>query len=474
MPDPDKQETNASATPATPPEKPSTDASPSTIVDNGKTESGTSLGLSAAIDKIAADKVAAQNKPAGDTKEKAPPKAAPKEKKDEVKEPEKKPQEKKDDETDGEVSVKDPMGKAKREEAKKEEEEVPETEIEEELKTPHKNIKSAQRYRSLYNRWKKAESEVAKTKTAQKEKDEKLAALEKEMAEIKAGKGATDAEIEKEREELLAYRRRDELDSDPRIKETYDNRIKAADDSIIAVLQKYNVKPEAIKAIQENGGFEAYLRENGEDAKKFLDAIQLADSESIRSALTEKSLIKRAKGEFIKSESAKAKEYFANKKKQEEEAKKNAPNPAAEEEKNQEVLGRWTDNAYKQLEYFHVKEVPDDATAEEKKQIEADNAKATELRGLLKASLKPTTLQERVDVALAATLARRAVDQLSSANERIAALEAELKELKEADETTPKRGGSITSGNTDTGKKKTAPKSLGEALDRIEAGETVV
>jgi hypothetical protein len=455
------------------------ESAPATIVDNGRAESSGSISLSAAIDKIASDKAAAQARGGEPEKKSTEKKAAPSEKKDASKDTkekteDKKEADKKDDEGEGDIKVKDPISKPKKEDKPKEDDpDVSEKDLDEELKNPHKNEKSAQRFRKLYNSWKAADAKAAKSEAAQKEKDIKLAALEKEMAEIKAGKGATDAEIEKEREELAQYRRRDELENDPKIKETYDSRIRAADDSIIGVLKKYNVSQENIDKIQKHGGFEEYIRQAGPEAKKFLDAIELADSESIRSALTEKGLIKRARGEYIKAESGRAKEYFAQKAKEAEEAKKNASTSTQDEAKTEEVLGRWAENAYNKLDYFHLKEVPDDATAEEKKQIQAQNEAATELRGLLKSSLKPTTLQERVDVALAATLARRAVNQLNEANERVKALEAELKELKEADETTPRRGGQITSGNTDSGKKKSVPKSLSEALDRLEAGETV-
>lgn len=447
-----------------------------TLVSEGKADSLSGLSLSNAIDKIQKDR----STPKGEPEDKGK-KPADTEKKKPDQEPEAKAAADtppaKEAKLDA-LKVKDPIKDKAPAPKVKDKEDASEEEIEEELKTPHKNEKSARRFRTLYNRWKEADGKAAKTEEQVKLKEEKLTALEKEMAELKAGKGATDEAIKKERDELQQYRRRYDLEKDPVIKERFDDRIKKADEDITSILENNGVAKEVIAKINSKGGFEAYMRENGRGAKEFLEAIPFGDAEQIRIALSEKAMIGRARSEHIRIEVSKANDYFTQKQKDEEEARKAAPNPQREEAETSEVLSKWTKNTFEVLPYFHIKEVPAGATAEEKKTIKAENAQATELRGLLEKALKPQDLQERVDMALAATLARRLTIQVSERDQRIADLEAELAELKEADETVGKgerisTGGS-GKGNAEARKKEIHSKGFGAVLDAIESGEDVV
>jgi hypothetical protein len=443
-------------------------AKPAAIIDQGdgdeaptKSAGLSKLNLSAALDKAQIKKSEEiEDSPEPSKKE---PKTTEKPAKETAKPTETTP----DKEVDG-LKIKDPLG-AKKAAKKDDEPALDEKEIEEELANPHRSEKSARRFRELHRRWKDAEGKISKTAAEGKAKEEKLQKMEQEMAELKAGKGASDEEIKKEKEELMQYRRRYDLEKDPQIKQQFDERIKTTNDTIGSVLARNGVKKEDIEAIQREGGFNAYINANPSGAEEFLNSLGIIDRRKIETALTEQDLVTRAKDDYIKRETANASHWFEERDKAAAAEKAKQPDPAKTVELEKRVFENWSENVFKELPYFHEAEIPSDASAEVRTRIEKENQFARELKTTLKANLQPANLQEKVDIALSATLAFRLRRKLDEAEATLAALKKENTELKNADATTPRSGNSMTSGGTDTPKAEKFP-SFSSALDKLERG----
>src|SRR6185436_18362386 len=98
-------------------------------------------------------------------------------------------------------------------------------------------------------------AEVAKTKAEAAEKATKLAEYEKKLSEVKTADPATEEKIKTQLDELAMYRRRYELDKDPNVKVKYDQRVEAAEKSIIETLKRRNAGEALLKLINDEGGW---------------------------------------------------------------------------------------------------------------------------------------------------------------------------------------------------------------------------
>lgn len=452
-----------------------TPAAQNNVMGPEKNESLGKFRLSAAIDKVAEDKARKTNeedKPKSDKKTSTPPQKAKEEKKPET---ESTAKDKEEIETSGVLKIKDPISSKKptKEEGASKDDSVDDKEIEDELSNPHHSEKSAKRFRELHRRWKEADSKAARTVEEIKQRDAKLTALEKEMAEIKNGRGASDDQIKRDQEDLKRFRRRYEIDKDPEFNTRFNDRIKITNDVIHGILLKNGVKKEDADFIASNGGFNAYIEQNPEGAETFLNALSLGDRQKIQTALTEQQLVARARDEFIRTETENADKYFQEKERAEAEARAKNPDPSKIAEQEKKVMNDWSESVIKTLPYFQEQEIPGDAAPEVRTRLEDENKFAAELREQLKGNLQPKNLQERVDIALAATLAHRLKRRLDETTARITELEKENEALKNDSATTPRSGNTTTSGGSESGRPKAPVKGLGAVLDAMERGERV-
>ncbi len=278
---------------------------------------------------------------------------------------------------------------------------------------------------------------------------------DEELAKIKA-------DLDAKSSELLKYRRRYELDTDPEIKSKFDEPVTQAEGSIKETLAKHGLGDSTWKEIEKHGGFAAFSRSSvtypvkeynadGQEvivhktaaqlAKSWLEAMPVGDTEEVRAALGRQSMTKAEKKRFVEKETAEADKYF---KSQEEQRSRSQQEQAASHEKLMKEFGEWTDNEIKTKDWLKNKDIPPGATSDQKKQVEEENAFRAQLRTMLKNP--PTNSPEKVrEVLLGGVEAHYLRKENGNLASRVKALEAELSKIKGGTRTTPKEGSLLSS-----------------------------
>lgn len=304
----------------------------------------------------------------------------------------------------------------------------------------------------------------------------KLAA--KELTELKSkplDPTATDqykalqTEHEALKGETAQYRRRFDLDSDPEFKAKYDDQISQAETAIEATWKGAGLDDATLAAIKKEGGFGAFARSRAtfpfkvtdadgntktiqrpasEFARDWLAAINPADAEKIRGLMGKQGVLSEEKTAAVKREVEGAKEFFA--KRGAESAKANEASIAKTKEMEQQaatISKEITENT----DWLKDRAIPDDASADQKKEIEEYNKFTGQLRdGLTK---HPTTVKEYFDIALGNAHSHHLRRELGAKEAEIARLTAEVAKAKSGLRTTPAKGSLLTPGKENPGKK---------------------
>lgn len=421
------------------------------------------------------------------------------------KEVEEKKPEAKVEEVKTEVKTKDTLDDAlSRESLRKQQTEVPaevkteekETEAktedsvpDEELQVlPHDKPKTAKRIQALLKKIDQINSEVSKTKQEATEKATKLAELEKKLGEVKTVDPVTEEAVKKQIEELGMFKRRYQLESDPEVKTKFDSRVESAEASITDTLKRRGLADSWITAIKEEGGWNKFADSSRvfslaegktataqEIAEMVLQNLPLGERKNVEAAMMEQVQTKREKDRFFKEEQEKATEFF---KKQDEEVKKQQQSYQASV---QELAGKvqvFEKQVLETNDWMKEKEVPGDATAEQKLSIQEDNKYAKQLQGLLKKTLASRDVNESLEVIYDSMRyynelrnnAKMRAENVRLA-QQLAAKQAEIDRYKTGGRTVTKPG-SLVGGTVEKVSEKKAPASLEEALAALERGDS--
>ena len=327
-------------------------------------------------------------------------------------------------------------------------EQVTDKDLEEELQNPHKSEKANKRFRELYRRMKEAEGKHTTTDKQLKEKESKLAEMQKQLEEAAKKASAPDADMQKKLEEYDMLRRQHDLESDPQVKEVYDGRINQSEESIASVLESNNIvfkgmdAKQSYEVIKKEGGFRGFARKYPDLAQQILDSLNVADQQAVQASISRQFMLEDEKKNFIQTEKSKAKEYFEKQAKEKQELDKNTLTP----EKFKEARRVRIEEVKKQIidtaETFKDREIPADASDEEKARLTGENEFTAELRDTLAAHLDPQNDEDFVDTAVAATLASKFKREKTALAAENAALKKEIDKIRGAGRTTP-RGGAI-------------------------------
>ena len=314
---------------------------------------------------------------------------------------------------------------------------------------PHDKPDTARRIKAIL-----AERDAAKAAVdaAKKElEDAKKAGASSE--DIKALK----EEHEKLKADALRLRRLHDLKSDTEFNEKYDAPVKQVDALIAEALKRNNFTDATLKAIEAEGGFAAFSRSqkiftvNESDgdggtkpvqktaaqiARDWLNyAINPADSEAIKASLGKQQLLQSEKAAAIEKAQAEAREYFDGQTKAQREQAEAAK---AAQEKTMKEYTAWRDKTLAETEFLRDREIPVDATAEQKASIEDYNKFTAQLRDRL--AKDPTTATEYGQLKLEAAESHHLRRTLGERDAEIAALREQLKQKSAAMRTTPKAG----------------------------------
>ncbi len=327
------------------------------------------------------------------------------------------------------------------------------------------------------------EASTAKEKLA---KEEEIKTLKEQLANVKTVDPKTEQEITEARKELAMFRRKYDLDKDPEVKQKFDSRIESADAAIPDLLKKNNAGEGLLNLIKEEGGWAKFSNSNrlvtlsdgskvttAELADQIVQALPFSDRKAVDSLTTEQITVKREKERFLEAEIKQADEFF---RKREEAAQRGSSEYAKQIKEAEATIKKWQEKVSVENAFLKEKEIPSDATPEQKKEIQEENAHAKELNESLKKNLNTKDLDGMLNIVLEATKfhqEKRVRTKLEAENAKLKAeLKAKAEELdtfKQSGKTIVKAGSIRSGGSSPTITKTIKPQTLEEAFDKLAA-----
>jgi hypothetical protein len=248
-----------------------------------------------------------------------------------------------------------------------------------------------------------------------------------EAEEFKKQVGQIPENIKKELEEHRAYRRMFDITNDQEFKDKFDKPSGEAQDEIFKLLKDHGGTDEHIKMLKDKGvasipdkwweeNVFKPLRESDNPNENTAGIIIKQRLEKIRSLQYERQReVEKASGsqsEFLK--------------KKDEDAK-------AKEVADLSVIQKRVQEVQSQIPWAQIREVPKNATPEQRAQIEADNKFYREtVEPAFIVALNPQNAQQKVETALAACLSFRLHKDLAEERETVKQLRAEVSRYKGA------------------------------------------
>lgn len=370
----------------------------------------------------------------------------------------------------------------------KSEEDIPETELQ---VLPHDKPRTAKRIEKLLKKITETEERYVTTEKGIKERDEKLANLQRELEQIRTSDPFSNEEVKKQIEELQMYRRRYSLENDPEVKKRFDDRVVSAETGIANLLSANRAPETLINIIKEEGGWLRFADSNrtvklangkevtaAELAEMVRGQLSLSERRRLEAMELEQTQAARDKQVYFDEEAKKAQEYFATREtqsKQQAEAQKKAFEEATK------FVVDWKQKLVSETEWLHPKDVPATATPEQKAAIEDHNTHAKQLLSQIDKYLGAKDLNGMLEVVTDALRYHQERRERAFALSKIEKLENELKterekldRFKRASSAVPK-GGSLSSAPTPTreGAERKGPASLEQAFDMMASGKSI-
>jgi hypothetical protein len=341
---------------------------------------------------------------------------------------------------------------------------------------PYDKPKTAKRIQALLKKIDAANDVVTRTKKEAEEKAKRLSELEQELSTVKTKDPATDEAIKKQ------------LEQDPEVKTKFDSRVESSESSIIDTLKRRNAGDALLNLIKEEGGWTKFS-ESGRAitladgtsetcssiAEKIMGTLPLGERKAIEAAMIDQIATRREKSRYFDEETKKADEYF---KKQAEQQKQAVEVNQQAVKQAEQAVANWRKEVAEKNAWLKLKDIPADATADQKKAIEEDNTYTKQLNQLLDQSLKAKDLNALLDIVLDSVqyyqerrLHSRAVARIAALEKENAALRERDAKFKEASKSAPKSG-SIVSGASAQPQARAKPVGLEAALEEIASGKS--
>lgn len=350
---------------------------------------------------------------------------------------------------------------------------------------PHDKPKTAKRIQALLKRIDETKKLAEETKKEVDAKATKMAELETQLATAKTVDPRTTEEVKKQLDELAMYRRQYALEQDPEVKSRYDDRITSAEKPIADILARHGAGEALLKTIQEEGGWLKFAqsgrqiqlkdeaRPASEVAELILENIPFGDRKTVEALAMEQITTKREKERFFEEQKKTATDYF--KRLEEEQKKGTVEQQKMSEEMKKMIDGFYTKNT-SETEWLKEAQLPADATAEKKAEVEEHNTHVKSLHSTFKKALEtkdlPGMLQvvrDAVELQNEKRLRAKAVSALDIERERVKKLQADLDRYKKGSRSVP-AAGSITQRSSSGETEKVKPVGIGAAFDAIAAG----
>ena len=323
---------------------------------------------------------------------------------------------------------------------------VTDEEIQKTVNDPAISKRHQKRMQYLANKAKELE-----TKLVAAEAKPKTDATEEKLKAVEEQKNLTE-------QELIRYRRRYSLESEPELKQLDEIAVKA-DEAIYGKLKEAGLSDVTVKLIKDMGGFDGFSRSNqtfkinvkdadgeiveqqisaGNLAKKWLGDMLVGDSEYIRAKLSERYNAADTKKRRAEEMSKDAETWFKGVQEQQTKQAEHYQNTATEYRSNyQKKFDEWTGKQ----EALKDKVPAPTASETERKEIEEYNKNNVEVKNLIKMAMAPTTLDEHVSVVREAANSIIYKRDISRLERELASAKQQLEKVGRGTSTTGKPGG---------------------------------
>lgn len=356
---------------------------------------------------------------------------------------------------------------------------------------PHDKPKTARRIDKLLKKISDAEQAITTTRAEAKEKADRLAKLEEDLAKASNIDPMANEKVKQHLDELAMYRRRYNLESDPAIKQRFDDRVSNAENAIHKSLISKGLPETLLAEVKNEGGWlkfadsERVIKlQNGKEmtAAELAEAIKaqlpVSERRAIEALELEQIQTRRDKDVYFQEETSKAKEYFSEQenmtKKQQEEYGKRLTDA-------NKVVAEWKQKFKAENAWLKEKEIAAGVTPEQKAELEDHNKHAKQLNSLIDKHLAAKDLDSMIEVLVDSIRYHQERRELASALDTNKKLQAQLKakqdeidRFKKADSTIQRSGSlrvSPVGSNGENASEK--PQGLEAAFDALAAGKSL-
>lgn len=254
---------------------------------------------------------------------------------------------------------------------------------------------------------------LQETASIYKKQAEEAEQLRQKISQLEQGP----AQVPQDYEELKKFRQIFDIKNDPEFQSKYSRPIETAKQNIYGILRKHGAAEEVISSIEKAGGPDKISDEFWKNPA--FGNLPLTDSEKLKRNLVDVAELKDKQDAEIQYAAENADKIL-----QERELEKGQWYERTVTEIDQEL-----DNLTKDLPWARFAEVPENAAPEQIQQIEAHNARVSELATKFEAALWPTTAKDRTNIAAAAVFSHVLSDQLRTEQAQKNALLEQVKKL---------------------------------------------
>jgi hypothetical protein len=253
-----------------------------------------------------------------------------------------------------------------------------------------------------------------------------LPQLQQRLQELEHHNVQVPQDIARELEELRTFRRVFDTENDPEFRKQYEEKISSLDNDVLSILLKNGLPEETAKQIKQVG-IDKISPKWWEEA--VLSKLSFVDRERIQKRLAERAdTLEQRHKEIEKFQQDR--EVFVQRAQQERVEQFN---------KTEEAIYDHVDRLTENVPWARYQDIPDNATPEQAKQIEAHNGAVEELERQFVQALFPATPQARAEVAAAAVASTKLASsvqdlstRLTDANTRADKLQKELEAIRAA------------------------------------------
>lgn len=254
---------------------------------------------------------------------------------------------------------------------------------------------------------------LQETASIYKKQAEEAEQLRQKLAQLEQ----SPAQIPQDYEELKKFRQVFDIKNDPEFQSKYSKPIESAKNNVYGILRKHGASDEVIASIEKAGGPDKINDEFWKNPA--FNNLPFTDAEKLKRNLVDVADLREKQEAEIQYAAENAEKIL-----QEREMEKGQWYERTVTEIDQEI-----DNLTKDLPWARFAEVPQNASPEQIQQIEAHNARVSDLAAKFEAALWPTTAKDRTNIAAAAVFSHVLSDQLRTEQTQKNALLQQVQKL---------------------------------------------